>query len=112
MNWRHQPSVDAVGKHVARPQFGHGVVEATDVGNPAAEHDDVRVEQVDHTGERTRQSFFITHQGGIAGAVTRLRQLRDFVCRQVFAAVAHMVGRQRSARQPGFDAAFFATVAG
>ena len=46
-------------KTCARPQARHVVVEPVEVGQAAAEHDDVRVEDVDHLRQRSRQPLLV-----------------------------------------------------
>ncbi len=43
-------------------QVRHRLIQPLDVAHPAAQHDDVRIEDVDHVGERFRQPLFIAAQ--------------------------------------------------
>ena len=48
---RHQPGINPIGKDVAAPQPGDVVIEPSDVGDAAAEHDPLRREDADHVHE-------------------------------------------------------------
>ena len=70
MQRRHQPGDDAVGlgEDVAPPQLGHAPVERRHLRQPAAQHNDVRIDQVDHPGEGARQAVAVELEafGGLA----------------------------------------------
>jgi hypothetical protein len=48
-----------VGKHECRPPPRYRGVQAVHVGEPAANHNHLGVEQVDHAGQRAREPVFI-----------------------------------------------------
>ena len=90
--------VDAIGKNVAGPQARDVFVQAGDVGQSAAEHDDIRVQKVDDRGQRARQTLLVAAQGGAARFVAGGGELGDLVGGQILTAVAHMVGGESRAR--------------
>ena len=54
---------DMVRENVPRPEPRHALVEAIDVRQPAAEHDDVRIDEVDDAAERARHAIFVSFEG-------------------------------------------------
>src|SRR5918996_6586423 len=56
---RHEAGLDRVGEDVAVPDRGHGAIEALQLREAAAEHDGVRVDQVDDAGERPGEAVLI-----------------------------------------------------
>ena len=59
---RQQRRAHGVGEHVAIPDRGHGGVQALELGQAAAEHDRLRIEQIDHRGEPARQAQLVAAQ--------------------------------------------------
>ena len=58
---------------------GHGLVKAGDVGEAAAEDDDVGVEDVDDDGEGAAEAVLVAAQGFLGGGVAGRGQVDDFL---------------------------------
>src|SRR5690606_6340757 len=55
----HEPSRDRIREYVRSPKARHAAVQPIDVGEPAAEHDDGRIEDVDHRRERAGEPLLV-----------------------------------------------------
>ena len=97
--------VDTVRKYPRPPMPRHIRVEALDVRHAPAEHDHVRIEQIDHVRERPRQSLLVTLERRQARGVTAHRTPRDVGRRHAVARHVHVVAFHARAGQPGLDAA-------
>ena len=96
-----------------RPTAAARCVEPLDVRQAAAEHDDVRVEDVDHVRQRARQAVLVARERRRAAGVARLRARDDLAAPSSALAGARRVSRARArAGQEGLDAAVLAAVAG
>ena len=89
---------------------GHVLVEAGDVGEAAAEDDDVGVEDVDDDGERAAEAVLVAAQGLLGGGVAGGGEgddLRRRVGRVLDrdAVAAGVVGGEVRAGEPGLDVA-------
>ena len=100
-----------LGEDVALPQLGHALVELGHARETAAQHDGVRVEDVDDPGQRARQPVAIELHVlgglGIAGE----RRLGDVGGAQAAAGALLELTLQAGPAQPGLDAAGAAAVA-
>ena len=111
MQRRQQPSDERIGKHVAAPAPRHLVVQDRKRGQPATEHNRVRVEQIDDARESAGQTFDIAldcrSAVGLAGAGAR----RDFRRGQSGPAampvptMTQMIGGETGAGQKRLDTA-------
>ena len=106
--------VATVSEKTWRPhQPRHLVVEAAIVGQPAAEHDRVRVEHVDDTGQAARQPVGVAVERRPALPDRRRRRRRRSPARlSLLPGMAAVVGGQPRPRQKGLDAAAPAAIAG
>ncbi len=93
------------------PQRGHLLVQMAQARQAAAEHDHVRVQQVDHRGQRLRQPPGVAVQRGAAGGVALRGTLRDLLAGQRLAGDVLVVARQARAADQRLDAAALAAVA-
>ena len=105
MGGRHDLRVKNVRKNVWTATGRQVAVEALQVGEPAAEHDDLRIENVDDAGQRPSESRFVALQGCFAGGVAVFGAGGDFRDFQIVASVFCVIGAQGRAAQISFDAA-------
>ena len=84
-----QPGVETVAEDVGFDERRDGPVEAIDVGEAAAEHDDVGVEEVDDDGKNPAEAVLVAGEGLDGGrvAVRRPRQQITLV-----GAIRHRLG--------------------
>ena len=73
MHRRQEARIDRIGKNVGCTARRQVAVQPLHVGQAAAEHDDLWVEDVDDAGQRPSQAVFVAAQGGFAGGVARSR---------------------------------------
>ena len=64
---------------MSAPQARHVCVKPVDVRQAAAQHDDIRIEDVDDLRQRARQAGFVALQRGFAVGIPGKRLLRDFM---------------------------------
>src|SRR5581483_8185265 len=94
-----------VGEDVALPEARHVGVQALDVREPAAQHDHVRIEHVDHARSRARKAFdvarerFAVERSNLLGAARLAGERR-------------VLALERRPRKISLDAAGAAAVAG
>src|SRR5262249_20671602 len=100
-----------VGKDERTPAARHFVVERGDAGKGAAEHDRLGVEDVDDSGQGSRQPAGVALDRVTAGAVASGGRSDDAGAVEFAAAMAAMVGGETGARQKGLDAAAAAAIA-
>src|SRR5204863_3372294 len=99
-----EPRRHVVGEDIAAPQARHVAIEALDIGEPAAEHDHVGVEKVDHPGERAREALDI--------AADRLAvEERHFAGAALLAGEAAVLAFEAGCAKIGFDAARASAIA-
>src|SRR5260221_14482644 len=89
-----------VREHVPRPQARHLRIQAADVGHSAAQHDDLRVEDVDHRSERPGQPLFV------AGHCFLMVSPCNLLRRETLSSQLQMVASEPGTRQVGLDAAY------
>ena len=58
--------------------LGHIRIQPFDVGHAAAQHDDIRVEDVDDVCEGAREAVLVGLQAALAGGIALLRTRHDF----------------------------------
>ena len=68
----HKGRVDPVREDVSAPQAGYGFVKSAQVRHAAPQHDDIRIEDVDHACEGTGQALLVAQESGQARTVARL----------------------------------------
>src|SRR5206468_2212453 len=68
---------DLVAEDEGAPQRRYASVQRLDAREPAAQHDDIGIEDVDDAGERSRQAQRIPVERLTTWGVPRLRALRD-----------------------------------
>ena len=69
--------VHAIGEHMAFPEPGHCVVQPRDIRQPAAKHDDVRVEDVDDHREGARHPVAVAIEASPGRRFSALRACGD-----------------------------------
>ncbi len=94
------------------PQFRHVFIEPFQVGETAAEDDDMGIEDVDDTGQGAGQAGFVTAQGGFGSRVLSGGAVVDLTGGQGFAGVLMMVAAQTGAGEEGFDATVLTAITG
>ena len=97
--------VNGAGEHPARPQCRHLRVQVRQPRQPAAQHDDIGVEQVDDVGQRARQTLRTAVQPGAAGDVAGGSRSGDGLAVQRLAGDVSVVLRQAAAAAQALDAA-------
>src|SRR5439155_7277140 len=100
-----QTRVDAVGKRPRAPQLRYVDVKRFDIGQAAAEHDRVRVENIHHMRQRAGEPLFVAPEGRSARRAATSGALDDFVCRQHFACCASMIALESRSGEKSLDAA-------
>src|SRR5439155_15327773 len=100
----HEPGVDAVREDVAPPEARDGDVEAFEVGDATAEHDDLGVEHVDDGCEGAGHPLLVPGEGRLRVRVARGRADRDLGGLEGLARRGPVVPGEPRAREKGLDA--------
>src|SRR5229473_3414945 len=108
---RYQPRRNAVGKHIIAPEPGDTIVEPRDLADPAADDDDVRIEQVHDGGEGTGEPVLVADEAGLGARIARRGALGDARRIGCLASCLTMVEGQPGAGKEALDAASLAAVA-
>lgn len=103
---------EIIGKYVLTAAVRKIFVQASHFREPAAQYDDVWIEDVDDTCKRPAETSFIATETGFAVSVTLLGAEMNFFGAQWLAIDAGVVSAQSGAGQIGFNAALATTVAG
>src|SRR5258708_22198378 len=111
MTRRHQRRRNVVGKHIIVPERGDAIVEPRDLADPAAEDDDVGVEQVHHGGEGAGEPVLVAGEAGLGTGIARRRTLGDARRIGCLAGRLTMVESQPGAGKEALNAASLAAVA-
>ncbi len=93
-------------------QVRHRLIQPFDVAHPAAQHDNARVEDIHHVGQRFRQPLFIAAQRPVQpfSSPSPTRRIISLPVNP-FAAQPLIVGGETGAGDKGFDTPLFAAVA-
>src|SRR6266513_3254700 len=93
-----------VREYVPSPEPRDFAVQPLDVGHPPAEHDDVRIEQVDHRSQGAREALLVALQ-------TFTLERNSFLRSQALPRQLFVVAHQPRTREVGLDAAETAAIA-
>ena len=93
MSRAHDGCVDAIRKSVIPDKGGKSRVQLHHVGEAAAEHDYIRVQEVNDNREAARQTILIDRQALLRTSVATGSGKRDFLCRQMSGGAAAIVPR-------------------
>ena len=74
-----QSSIDVIREDMCCQQLRHREVQPLDVGEAASENDHVRVENIDHQGQRLCQASFIAAETRLADTIARIGSGSDFL---------------------------------
>src|SRR6266851_2101193 len=92
-----------IREYVLSPEPRYFAVQPLDVGHSPAEHDDLRVEQVDHRSQGPREALLIPSQ-------TFSLERNNFLRSQALARQLFVVAREARSRQVGLDTADAAAI--
>ena len=67
-----QHGIDAVRKYPLRPQRRYAFVPTSNVGHATPQHNDIRIENIDHVGQRAGQPIFVALQARQAAGLAVL----------------------------------------
>jgi len=112
MCWRQDFCVEMVRKNVWTATDGQVAVKLLQVRETAAENDDLRIEEIDDTGQRAAEARFVALQRRFAGRIAGAGALVDERRGERFPGMLRVVARQRRSAQIGFDAAAAAAITG
>ena len=99
-----------VAEHMARDQRRQRLIQMIHVGQPAAEHDGIGIDQIDHRRQRPRQPVRMAIQRGLGPRIAGSGPRRQ--ARGIARAGAIRIRRQRRAAEEGLDAAGLPAPAG
>src|SRR5215831_2708990 len=110
---RQQPGDDTVGlgEDVASPQLRHARVDRLHLRQAAAQHDDVRVDEIDDVGQRPRQPVAIELERLRRFRIAGFRGVGDLGGAQIAARAPGELVLQRWPTEPGLDASLAAAIA-
>jgi hypothetical protein len=97
---------------MAAPERRHTLVEPGDPRHAAAEHDHLRVDDIDDMGKRAGQPVHVEREATLGGRVAGHRTLHDLGRREGFPGARAMMGHEAGAGEEGLDAAVSAAIAG
>ncbi len=108
-----QTGAHRIGKHPGAPAARHFVVQLGHIAHAAAQHDDVRVEQIDDLRQSPGQPVGIADETCPRGAITRAHGRDQLLGAALLAPrlpnPREMIGDEARPAQPGFDAALQTT---
>jgi hypothetical protein len=85
---------DTGREDVLTPQSRDVLVEAFDVRQAAAKNDDIRIEHVDHAGERARHAVLVASHRVLGDRVTRRGTCGNFTGGNTMSGSAFVIARQ------------------
>ena len=102
---------DFVGEDIARQSVADRCIDARDVGQTSAKHDDLWIEDVDHAREPPRDPIVVTFKRRQSRSVSGRCTAGDFGGGKGLTGFAPVVCGQAGARTPGLDTAIAAALA-
>ena len=85
-------------------------VQAVNVAHPAAENENIRIENIHHMSQRFRQPPFIAAERQFGQCVLLLRQADNFIAFKRIAAQTMIIGGESGAGNKRLNASLFSTV--